>query len=253
LILLRSLQADWKAALAHAVSLLACILLWTFLATGSLHDPAPPGKRDAPVAEVRQPSRVADVPAVKRHGDWRRHNIFYFFDTPKLHHYGDDAIADPLFWIVNRVIWVPYITAYDWLRFHDDVLDGRLTLGRQIGIFSRLLGSSRLPLEQMVYEYQYGASPGGAGASNTVFFVDAKVAFGWIGALVYCVAFTLFSAVVFTSANPVAQVASVTSFFTAALSPLTATLLSGGLFFFLVVSLLFHLEPYALPAGRANS
>jgi hypothetical protein len=131
-------------------------------------------------------------------------------------------------------------------------LGGKLTLGRQIGILSRLMSTPRLLLEQMVYQYQYGASPGGGGASNTVFFVDAKVAFGWLGVIAYCMAITLFAAIVFTSVNPVAQIASVTGFFTAALSPLTATLLSGGLFFYLAISVLTRVEPYALRTRQAR-
>jgi hypothetical protein len=111
-----------------------------------------------------------------------------------------------------------------------------------------LTGQPRLQLEQMVYTYQFGQSPGGAGASNTVFFVDAKLAFGWVGAIAYCFIFPIFAAAVFSSENEVAKVASATSFFTASLSPLTATLLSGGLAFYVMIALLTRLEPDAAAA-----
>ena len=53
------------------------------------------------------------------------------------------------------------------------------------------------------------------------------------------------------SENDVAKVASVTSFFTAAVSPLTATLLSGGLAFYVAISLLARLKLDAVAAERA--
>ena len=158
--------------------------------------------------------------------------------------------------ISNRAIWIPYVTAYDWLKFQDEIFAGRLTMGRSIGVVSWLLREPRLQLEQMVYEYEFGPPPGGAGASNTVFLVDAKLAFGWPGVLMYCGLFTLFSAVILSSANVVVKVASATSFFTAALSPLTATLLSGGMFFYLVVALLLAAGPGDQPEptySRADS
>jgi hypothetical protein len=231
--------------------------LWTFLALGTLHGPKRPAVAETGrPAAARQAAAPADpaAAAITRHGDPRRHFVFNYFPSP--HHFQRgrySAVLDQVLWIVNRVAWIPYVTAYDWLKFHDDVLGGKLTLGRQIGIFSRLTGQPRLALEQMVYQYQYGTSPGAGGASNTVFLVDAKLAFGWLGVLVYCVAFTSFAAIVFTSANPVAQIASVTSFFTAALSPLTATLLSGGLFFYLAVALLTRVGPHASSLEQARS
>jgi hypothetical protein len=153
--------------------------------------------------------------------------------------------------MINRILWVPYITAYDWLKFQDDVLGGNLTLGRSIGVVAWLMEEPRLQLEQKVYAYQFGESPGGAGASNTVFFVDAKLAFGWVGAILYCLIFPLFAAAVFSSRNEVAKVASVTSFFTASVSPLTATLLSGGLAFYVVIASLTRLERAPRATERA--
>ncbi len=95
-----------------------------------------------------------------------------------------------------------------------------------------------MQLEKMVYVYEYGASPGGEGASNTVFFVDAKLAFGWIGVVVYCLFFTFCAACIFTSGSQVLIVSSIVCFLVASVSSLTATLLSGGLFIYLVLSLL---------------
>jgi hypothetical protein len=242
LILLRSVQGRWRAAGLHVAALLVAIALFTFLAMGGLHNPGratPASDRTSSATPSRDDSSPQAGSAVQRHGDPRRHSIFNLAPALGVWPSARQPNADdPSLWMINRVVWVPYITAYDWLKFQDDVLDGRPTLGRSIGIVSWLLGKPRLQLEQMVYAYEFGESPGGAGASNTVFFVDAKLAFGWPGAIFYCLIFPLFAAAVFSSENDVAKVASVTSFFTAALSPLTATLLSGGLAFYIAISLL---------------
>jgi hypothetical protein len=159
-----------------------------------------------------------------------------------------------IYLLANRVVWIPYITAYDWLKFHDEVLGGELVLGRSIGIVSFLMGKPRVWLDQMVYQFQFGASPRGAGTSNAIFLVDAKLNFGWLGAIMYCVLFTLFAAVVFASQNMVTQVASVTSFLTASVSSLTATLLSGGLLLYIFLALVVRPmpEPPSQSLGNAR-
>ena len=246
LILLRSVEGKWWAALLHVTILTLCIGLWTFLALGGLREEARAQTTLPRSASAAQPAPPISVPPIPRYGDPRRHYIFYPIEAKGLWRFKEpppDSYAARLMWITNRVIWIPYITAYDWLKFQDDVLHGRLTFGRSIGVVSWLMREPRLNLEQMVYWYQFGQSPGEAGSSNTVFFVDAKLAFGWPGAFLYCLLFPLFAAAVFSSGNRVAKVASVTSFFTASVSPLTATLLSGGLAFFILISLLTRTEP----------
>ncbi len=140
--------------------------------------------------------------------------------------------------LLNRVVWIPYITAYDWLGFHRKVLNEELTLGRSVSFIHLLYGEPKMLLEKMVYVYEFGPSPGGAGASNTAFFVDAKLAFGWAGVLVYCLIFTFCAACIFSSGSQVLMVSSVVCFFVASVSSLTATLLSGGLFIYVVLAFL---------------
>jgi hypothetical protein len=238
LILVRSLQKAWNAAFAHAACMVACIGLATFLAAGGLYDSQRRASSGLSALTIQQQV----VPSTKVDRD------------VKLSDESGELVYQ-LYLVVNRAVWVPYATAYDWLKFHHDVLDGELVLGRSIGIVSWLMGKPRVWLEQMVYQFSFGTSPGGAGASNTVFFVDAKVNCGWLGAVAYCVLFTFFAAIVFSSENRVAQIASVTSFFTASLSSLTATLLSGGLLFYLMLSMLTRPDHAAVPAvlGRLET
>jgi hypothetical protein len=239
LILLRVLDRDYRAAVGHTACLAACVGLATYLAAGGLYD----SQRRAASGFSGQTVQGQVIPSTKVD---RNVTISDGTRSQYLHRHADGLsvfvhsgqLVYQLYLLVNRAAWVPYATAYDWLRFHHDRLGGQLVLGQSIGVVSWLTGKPRVYLEQMVYQFQFGASPGGAGASNTVFFVDAKLNFGWLGAIAYCVLFSFFAAIVFSSDNFVAKVASVTSFFTASLSPLSATLLSGGLFFYLVIALL---------------
>lgn len=152
--------------------------------------------------------------------------------------------------LLNRIIWIPYLTAYDWIGFHYSVLNGELTLGRSISFVHLLYGEPKMPLEKMVYVYEFGASPGGQGASNTVFFVDAKLAFGWVGVVVYCLIFTFCAACIFSSGSPVLIASSVVCFLVASVSSLTATLLSGGLFIYVVLAFLLFDREAALETTK---
>jgi len=252
LIMLHFLQHAWRPMLAHGMVLLLCIGLWTFLAIGSLYEPH---HEHAVEAQAIEQSAAQDPSNTKRRGDPERFDLLTFV-----------LESETLVWVrtssrtvfrssilLSRIVWIPYITAHDWLKFQDEVLGGGTTQGRSIGLVSWMLGEPKVQLERMVYEYQFGASPGGVGGSNTVFFVDAKLAFGWFGVLAYCALFTAIAAAILSSGNEVAVIASITSFFTAAVSSLTATLLSGGMFFYLVLALLIRPQPSRWPDSMGLS
>ncbi|WP_374325914.1 hypothetical protein [Aquipseudomonas alcaligenes] len=140
--------------------------------------------------------------------------------------------------LLDRVLWVPYITAYDWLVFQDVGLGGGLTMGRSVSFVHLLFGEPKMQLEKIIYAYQRGPSPEASGTANTLFLIDAKLAFGWVGVLVYSFLFIFCAASVFSSSSIVLKVASINPFLVAVVSPLTATLLSGGLAVFVMLSLL---------------
>jgi hypothetical protein len=76
------------------------------------------------------------------------------------------------------------------------------------------------------------------GPANTLFLVDAKLAFGWPGVFVYSFVLACCAAIVFSSSNVVLKFSSINSFLVAIVSPLSATLLSGGLAIFVILALL---------------
>lgn len=231
-----------KASVIMSVSMLTLIVILTFLAMGGIKDVL---YKDNSVSTQATPEKIVEMKIpddiTQIHGPGGREGRFYllhlaFPDLSIATH--TEAAYGKLIVISNRIIWIPYITAYDWLKFHEDVLGGKLTMGRSISLVHLLYGEPKISLEKMVYVYEFGASPGGVGASNTIFFVDAKLAFGWLGVIIYCLVFTFCAACIFSSDNVSLKVASVTCFFIAAVSSLTATLLSGGLAVYVLLAFL---------------
>ncbi|PJE43438.1 MAG: hypothetical protein CUR33_09180 [Pseudomonas sp.] len=231
----------WKAVFMTASIMLGCVLALAFLAGGGNSRSS---VDSVSVAATDDSSQVLIVPPgmpiQEAMGDPSRALLPYYLCkhfSDEQYQFDPNKLSAKFTLLLNRVGWVPYITAYDWLEFQRIVLEDRLTLGRSISFVHLLFGEPKMQLEKMVYVYEYGASPGGQGASNTVFFVDAKLAFGWVGVIVYCLVFTFFAACIFTSGSQVLIVSSIVCFIIASVSSLTATLLSGGLFIYFVLSL----------------
>ncbi|MFK3774630.1 hypothetical protein [Pseudomonas sp. NPDC089406] len=231
----------WGRLAGILALLIASIMLASFLAMGGAAAPVAAG---APVPAVHKDPNMKlppGMPIDRAMAPGSRSLLPYYLHE----RYGEggyrfvmDSHEGRLTLLLNRIGWVPYITAYDWLEFQRIVMEGSTTNGRSINFVHRLYGEPKMHLEKMVYVFEYGASPGGEGASNTVFFVDAKLAFGWLGALVYCLIFTFCAACIFTSGSRVLIVSSSVCFIIASVSSLTATLLSGGLFIYVLLSLL---------------
>lgn len=232
----------WSAVIASAAVMLACIVMVTLLARGE--DDRTSGSEVFSAAFNNSEVILTVPPGMPIQGamgDPSRALLPFYvhkYFSEEEYQFDPSELSAKLTLLLNRIVWVPYITAYDWLEFQRLVLDGQLTLGRSISFVHLLFGEPKMQLEKMVYVYEYGASPGGEGASNTVFFVDAKLAFGWIGVVVYCLVFTFCAACIFTSGNQTLIVSSIVCFLVASVSSLTATLLSGGLFIYLILSLL---------------
>lgn len=232
----------WKAVVTTVSIMLGCIVMLAFLAGGGSAKPLDDGALVVGPDDSTQVLIVPPgMPIQAAMGDPSRALLPYYLHkhfSEEEYQFDPNKLSAKFTLLLNRVGWVPYITAYDWLEFQRVVLDDQLTLGRSISFVHLLFGEPKMQLEKMVYVYEYGASPGGEGASNTVFFVDAKLAFGWVGVIIYCLVFTFCAACIFTSGSQTLVVSSIVCFIVASVSSLTATLLSGGLFIYLVLSLL---------------
>lgn len=232
---------NWKS-LAGLLLMAASFMLMSFLAMGGSSASVAHVASTPAVHYEKSNMRVPPgMPIVQAMGYPARSLLPYYLHVQ----YGEGSYQfDPtttsgkLTLLLNRIVWGAYITAYDWLALQRIVLEGRITNGRLISLANLLYVEPKMQLEKMVYVFEYGASPGGEGASNTVFFVDAKLAFGWLGALVYSLVFTFCAACIFTSGSRVLIVLSIVCFIITSVSSLTATLLSGGLFIYAALSLL---------------
>jgi len=150
-------------------------------------------------------------------------------------------------YVVDRVVWIPYMTAYDWLRFQNDILGGKYTLGSSISFVSTVLGTKYIPLEREVFRYQWGQNVTGTGSSNTVYFIDAFLNFGILGSIIYSITLALIVRVISVSDNTPAKAAVYIPLFALAANSLTAVLFSGGLGILLCI--VFLLRP-ATGGGR---
>jgi hypothetical protein len=167
--------------------------------------------------------------------------------APLLEDYRVQALLRRTLFIVNRIVWIPYITAYDWFRFHHEILEDGHLRGRTIGIVSRIQGEPRYPIEQEVFKYQHGVFATATATANAVYFADAYVNFGWIGIVVYSLLIgAIFHVVVASRSLPLLAV-SVMSTFSLMIASFPANLLSGGLALLLLLAWMLR-EP---PAQRS--
>lgn len=84
--------------------------------------------------------------------------------------------ADHLIW---RSTSVPMFTAADTLAVFDQQFDGKPLAGVTSSLIAGLLSLERIPLEKLVFAYQWGWNE--IGNSNAVYFTEAFVNFGWVG------------------------------------------------------------------------
>jgi hypothetical protein len=139
--------------------------------------------------------------------------------------------------VVNRVLWIPYITAYDWLGYFDLRLKGRLLHGATSSLLAKISGTEQFPMEKEVFKYQFGTGGPQTAAANATFVVDAFVNFGWFGVASY--AFLLAALVYLISivGNPAMQACSYYFLIQISMGGLPGVLFSNGLLLLTLISL----------------
>ena len=140
-------------------------------------------------------------------------------------------------YIANRIIYIPYITAIDWIRYHREVLHGDYLHGRGISLVALIFGENRIRIDREVFRFQWGQNSTGTGAANTVFFVDAYVNFGWIGCFLYNLAVVFIVRIVTLSDVVGIQAAMVVPMFYLVFNSLTAMMFSGAIFFAILLAI----------------
>jgi len=216
----------WGAALAAFAGLLASIAVMYVLASGFVgtkFEPIHPVPNPVvdPVTPTAQTALQSDVPD--------HYNLF----TEK-----NQALL-----IINRIVWIPYVTAVDWFRYQDIHMQEGYLLGRSIRPLAYLLGTERFYLEKEVAELQWGG-PSGA-TSNAVFFADAWLNWGALGVVVYSTLLALTIKLIMASNNLALIAASGFPVWVACFSALPPVYLSAGLGFLLLFAFMLRIEERA--------
>lgn len=149
--------------------------------------------------------------------------------------------SSQVYYIINRVWYIPYVTAIDWLRYREIILNGESTHGRSISAIAWITGEERVNLEQEVFAFQWGQNDTGTGSANTVFYVDAYLNFGYLGVIIYSIILAFCVRVCICSANKALIACLAISVYYICFNSLSSMLFSGGLGFIFILALFFRI------------
>ena len=147
-----------------------------------------------------------------------------------------------VYYLVNRVIYIPYITAIDWLRYKEEIRHGEAVSGQSIGIVAWLSGLEKINLEREVFAFQWGQNETKTGSSNTVFYIDAYLNFGMFGVILYSMLLAFFIRVCVLLGNEALIACLAISLYYVVFQGLSAVLFSGGLGFLFIIALFFKFQ-----------
>lgn len=142
-------------------------------------------------------------------------------------------------YLMNRIAWIPYATAIDWLKYQDVELNGGYALGQSIGLIAAAVGVQKTNLEREVFAFQWGQNETETGSSNTVYFIDAFVNFSWLGVILYAAIVALIVKILAVSDNVPIKCTAYVSLFYLGVNSLPPMLFSGGLIVIVIIALLF--------------
>jgi hypothetical protein len=142
--------------------------------------------------------------------------------------------------LINRTVWIPFITAIDWLKYKNDILQNNLLYGATIpllgDVFSR---NGRYRIENEIYKFQFDASAESLGSSNSHFALDAYLNFSWLGIVVYSFFFGYILSKLYHTYSSPYNFVFYNYAFSATVANLHSLLLGGGLLLFLLVNVQF--------------
>lgn len=157
--------------------------------------------------------------------------------SPHLKKYFPLGYDDPITFLVNRVVWIPYITAIDTLNYSRDRLSGRLLLGSSSGVVSFFTARERVHLEREVFSYEWGQNSTGTGSANAVYISDAFVNFGWAGIIIGSMLLALITHIFQATTNIVAKSIYYTYAILLSMGSIFGVLFSGGLVLALLIAM----------------
>jgi hypothetical protein len=139
-------------------------------------------------------------------------------------------------YVLNRIFWIPYVTAYDWVLYFESKLGGEFLKGRTSSSISFITKQPFFNMEEEVFKFQYGTSAPSTAAANTNFWVEGYVNYGWIGVLLYSVLLAAITAYVIRLVNPALSACFYYFMLQLSMGGLTGVLLSNGLLLLLILA-----------------
>lgn len=149
-------------------------------------------------------------------------------------------------YVINRVLYIPYASAIDWLRYLDKELKGEPVNGQSIGIIAYLTGRPSLNLEREIFAFEWGQNETETGSANTVFYIDAYLNFGVIGILVYAALLALLVRLCLASKNRALCAGLAVPMIYICFNSLSAIIFSGGLGILVCLAVLARFDDKAL-------
>ena len=140
-------------------------------------------------------------------------------------------------YLVNRMLWIPYITAYDWLKYFDEEMGRNYAMGSTSLLVSKLTGVEQIPMERNIFAYQFGLAPGQSAGANTNFLVDGFINFGYIGVIMLSALIGFVVGYFKKQQNPAALACLYFFLFQLSGGGFLGVLLGGGLLFFIFLVL----------------
>jgi oligosaccharide repeat unit polymerase len=142
----------------------------------------------------------------------------------------------PILSVGNRALWVPYATAYDWLRYFQEVRGGEFLWGATSSVGSLLTGRERVNVEREVFYFAWGQNQTWTGSANAAYFVDAYVNFGWVGVAVSSVVCSMIAGWFLRYSNAGGKSVYACFAFMISIGSLVSVLFSGGLLVLMVMA-----------------
>lgn len=141
-------------------------------------------------------------------------------------------------YMLNRVVWIPFVTVYDTVLYWKKSSKPMLVFGVNRYLAS-LFGYEFSDLERQVFRFQYGSGEGSLGNANAAYIAEAYVGFGYTGvAIISLIVGLMYGWVVRAGVLPFICALPVISFGLLSASFLSM-LFSGGLMVFLICVLFF--------------
>jgi hypothetical protein len=142
--------------------------------------------------------------------------------------------------LVNRSLWIPYVTAFDWVQYFQEKRNSEYLYGTTSTFISKLKGESRFPMESTIFQYQFGAYGTKSATANTNYMIDAFINFGWIGVIFISSFIAVCLIIVKRINNPAAFACMYFFIFQLVGGGFLGTFLGGGLAFFLALVYFFR-------------